>query len=98
MTTRAVLLGFLGALAIAGFKYINDDVLGLTPLAGNHFPISVFGVLILLVIVLNPLLSLVRRSWRFQPGELGVIVTFLADRMQHSGRDLHADDGAADRA
>ena len=77
MTIRAVILGLLGALVIAAIGFINDSVLRLTMLVGNHFPISVFGLLILLVIALNPLLSLIRRSWRFQPGELAVIVTFM---------------------
>ena len=72
-----MILGLLGALVIAAIGFINDSVLRLTMLVGNHFPISVFGLLILLVIALNPLLSLIRRSWRFQPGELAVIVTFM---------------------
>ncbi len=74
MTFRAVVLGLLGALFIAGAGFINDNILRLTPLVGNHLPISVFGVLILLAMLGNPILYTLRRSWRFRPQELAVSV------------------------
>ena len=77
MTLRAVLLGLLGALAIAGFGFINDSVLRLTPIVGNYFPISVFGVLIFLVIAVNGPLAKWRPNWRLRPGELATLVTFM---------------------
>ena len=77
MTIRALILGLLGAAFIAGVGYLNDSLLELTKLVGNHLPVSVFGILILMVIVLNPLLGLVRGSWRFRPGELAVIVALM---------------------
>jgi uncharacterized protein DUF6785/uncharacterized protein DUF6784 len=74
MTIRAIIIGLLVSLSIAGFGYINDEVMRLTSLVGNHLPISVFGVLILATIALNPLLRAIRPSWRLRPAELGVVV------------------------
>ena len=72
MTIRAILIGLFGALLIAGFGYINDCVLDQSPLVGNHFPISVFGLLVLIVMV-NPILG----RLRFHAGELAVIVMLM---------------------
>jgi len=74
MTVRAVILGLLGAALIAGLGYYNDDVLCLNKVVGNHFPISVFGLLFVGMIAINPLLYLLRRSWRFSAGELAVML------------------------
>ncbi|GAG30654.1 unnamed protein product, partial [marine sediment metagenome] len=72
MTLRAVILGVLCAMFIAGFGYINDQVLRSTFLVGNHFPIGVFGGLIVLLLAINPLLYRLRRRWRLRPSELAV--------------------------
>ncbi|MCK4276508.1 MAG: hypothetical protein KAX78_08340 [Phycisphaerae bacterium] len=77
MSFRAVVCGVLGALFIGCIGYINDSVLHLTFLVGNHFPISVFGLLILGTMLINPLLFKLRSSWRFRPAELAVIVTLM---------------------
>lgn len=76
MTLRAVILGVLGAMFIAGFGYINDQVLRSTFLVGNHFPIGVFGGLIVLLLAINPLLYRLRRRWRLRPSELAVGIAF----------------------
>ena len=73
MTFRAAILGLLGAALVAGFGYVNDQVMRLTYMVGNHFPISVFGLLILFMLVGNPLLHRLRPPWRLRPGELAVI-------------------------
>ena len=77
MSLRAVILGLLAAMLIAAVGYINDQVLRLNFLVGNHFPISVFGVLIVIAIAVNPLLRRIRRFWSFRPSEMA-IVTALA--------------------
>lgn len=74
MTFRAVLLGLIVGGVVAGVGYYNDSVLKLTQLVGNHFPVSVFGLLILFMLVVNPLLYLMVKRWRFRPAELGVVV------------------------
>jgi len=74
MTRRAVILGFLGAMLIAGAGYLNDSVLRLNFVVGNHFPISVFGMLILLVLIVNPVLHRLGPRWRLRGSELAVAV------------------------
>jgi len=66
-------LGFLGAMLIASFGYINDSVLQLNFLVGNHFPIVVFGGLVLVVIAACPMIQRWRASMAFQPAELAVV-------------------------
>jgi len=57
MTWRAVILGLLGAAAICGLSYLNDQILQQTYLVGNNMPVAVYGALILVVVLLNPLLK-----------------------------------------
>jgi len=75
MSVRSVVIGFALALAIAGSGYLNDSMLRVTMMVGNHFPISVFGLLILVAVLLNPLLYLLKPRWRLHTRELAVIVT-----------------------
>lgn len=77
MTLRAVILGLLGAVAIAAFGYVNDELMSLNPLVGNHFPISVFGGIIVLMVAVNPALSRLRPRWSFRPAEMAVMLTFV---------------------
>ena len=56
MTLRAVVLGFLGAACIGGYTYFNDGVLRQTMFVGNYMPTSVYGGLLLVLFLLNPLL------------------------------------------
>ncbi len=70
MTCRAVILGLAGAASICGLSYINDQILQQTYLVGNNMPVAVYGVLIVFVAVVNPLLR--RRG--FSGGELAVIL------------------------
>ena len=86
MSLRAVILGLIGALFIAAFGYYNDSVLRLTFLVGNHFPISVFGLLIVMVVAINPLLGWVRSRWRFAPAELAVAITLMLAACSVPGR------------
>ncbi len=77
MTIRAVLLGLLGAAFIAATGYINDMVLGLTPMVGNHLPIIVFGLVIVFALAVNPLVSLIHPNAPLKHGELATIVALL---------------------
>jgi hypothetical protein len=67
----------LGAAFVAGVGYLNDSVLRLTYFVGNHFPISVFGILILTAMFVNPLLHRLRSRWHLRPAELAVIVALM---------------------
>lgn len=73
MTIRSVLLGFGLGLGIAVFAFFNDQVIRQTLFIGNHFPMSVFGVLVALVFIVNPLLGKIRRNLSFRPMELAVV-------------------------
>jgi hypothetical protein len=56
MSSRAIFLAFVAAAIICGVTYFNDSVLYQTMLVGNHMPMSVFGALLPLVLLVNPLL------------------------------------------
>lgn len=71
MTIRSVVLGLLGAFAICALSYLNDQILRQTYLVGNNMPVAVYGALILMVVLLNPLL----RRFSFTAKELAVILT-----------------------
>lgn len=77
MTLRAIILGALCGLLIASLGYMNDSVLNLTRIVGNFFPVSVFGFLVILGVLVNPLLYRLRPSWRLGTGELGIIITLM---------------------
>jgi hypothetical protein len=49
----------------------------LTYLVGNHMPISVFGLLLIVVLTANPLLHRLKASWALRPAELAVIVALM---------------------
>jgi hypothetical protein len=74
VTFRAIILGLLGAILIAAGGYINDQVFRLNQVVGSQFPIVVFGPLMLAVLAVNPLLGLVKRSWRLRGAELAVVI------------------------
>ena len=76
---RALALGFGLAALVAGFTYFNDAVVRQTPFIGNFLPVSVFGLVLVAALGLNPLLGrLARRRgaprWLrpLRPVELGL--------------------------
>lgn len=78
MSFRAILLGVIGAVLMgAGAAYVNKYVPGVTGLVRGHLPVSVFGLLIFFVAIVNPLINLIRPSWRFRPGEIAVIMAMV---------------------
>lgn len=77
MTVRAALLGLLGAAAICGFTYLNDAIMGQTYLVGNNMPISVYGTLVLFVLLANPLLAWLHRPLALSGKELALILALV---------------------
>ena len=57
MTFRSIILGLLGAVFVIVAGYLNDNLLRSTFFVGNHLPVSVFGLLVIFVMVINPLLG-----------------------------------------
>ncbi|MDA0840366.1 MAG: hypothetical protein O3B01_08695 [Planctomycetota bacterium] len=94
MTLRAIVLGFLGGALINGFCFFNDFVLRGTFLVGNYLPISVFGGLLLFVMIVNPLLGYMRTHfaliWRpeFTGKELAVVIALILAACYVPGRGL----------
>ncbi|HSV26375.1 MAG TPA: DUF6785 family protein, partial [Sedimentisphaerales bacterium] len=77
MTRRALIIGFIAAVvfAVAG-RYIS--AYAHTPaIVRGHLPISVFGLLTCLAILINPLLGRLRSGWRFKGSELALILALM---------------------
>lgn len=73
MTFRAVLIGFLEALLLCAVTFFSDRVMRGTFMILHFLPCSVFGALLLMAFVANPLLGRARAAWRLRPAELAVI-------------------------
>jgi len=77
MTFRAITIGVVAAVIFAAAgRYVNAYIPG-PALVRGQLPISVFGMLILFVAVVNPLLGRVKSSWRFRSPEIAVILALL---------------------
>jgi len=74
MTLRAILLGLLGACVICGLTYFNDAIMHQTMFVGNNMPLSVYGALILFVLLVNPFLYRVYKKLALSGKELAVIL------------------------
>ena len=67
----------LGAIAFAaGGRYANAYVPVVQMIRG-HLPVTVFGLLIAFVMFINPLIGWLRKSWRFRPSEIALILALL---------------------
>ena len=76
MTRRAVIIGLLLGLILAAFGYFNDWVMKQAYVASDLVPISVYGFLVLGLLLANPLLRWVR-GWEFNGAEWCVIVSLM---------------------
>src|SRR5690242_8298507 len=74
MTVRAAVFGVLLGLALCASTYFNDWIIGQTSLLGNQLPISIFGVAIAVLLVVNPLLRSIRPSLALHGREVLVAV------------------------
>ena len=72
MTLRAIITGFIGAVLINSLTYVNDIVMHQTFLIGNSMPLSVFGLLIIFGLFINPLLARIRPDLSFTGAEISV--------------------------
>lgn len=89
MTVRALIIGFLGAMFIAGVGYINDRILELENFTSGHLlPVIVLGLTFLILLLVNPLLHRMKASWAFRPAELGLIVILTSLACSIPGRGL----------
>ncbi|MHC4251482.1 MAG: DUF6785 family protein [Planctomycetota bacterium] len=77
MTPRAVVIGFAFAAFICGVCFFNDQVVRQTTLIRCFLPISVYGGLMLLVIVVQPVLRRASRRLALSGREVAVIVALV---------------------
>jgi len=75
LTFRAILLGLLGAATVCGFTYFNDAVIRQTFFVSHHMPFSIYGSLILFVLLGKPLLGRISQKLVLSGKELAVILT-----------------------
>jgi len=73
MTWRALSLGFLLGLLISAGTYFNDAVIRQTYMTGNHFPLIVFGTVVVLLVAINPLLRQLGTRAPLRAGEIAII-------------------------
>jgi len=76
MTVRAIFIGLLFGLAIASFGYLNDWVFQQAYVASDLIPVSVYGPLVLGLLLINPLLRLAGRA-QLKGAEWAVIVSLM---------------------
>jgi hypothetical protein len=89
MTIRALIIGFFGAMFIAGLGYVNDRILELESFNSGHLlPVIVIGMAFLVLLLLNPLLHRIKRSWAFRPAEVGLMVVMVSLACSIPGRGL----------
>ena len=68
------MVGLVLGLAVASATYFNDNVINQTMLIGNHLPIGVLGVAVIVLLVVNPLLRVFGSGWPLRGGEVGLVV------------------------
>lgn len=73
MTIRAILCGLILALGIACGTYFNDFVMRQTMIIATHFPVAVFGPVLIALLAVGPLLKAMRAE-PLRPTEVAVIV------------------------
>ena len=73
MTIRAVIFGLLLGLSISGFAYFNDSIVRGSRLISHFFPLGVFGVMAVLLFLINPLLRAVSSRAPLRGSEVAVL-------------------------
>ena len=72
MSKRSILLGLLMAALIAGTAFFNDTVIKGSVLVSTFMPVSVFGLVILFVMLVNPVLGRISKGWALSGREVAV--------------------------
>ena len=74
MTPRAIILGLLSACVVCAATIVNNHIIHQTHLVGHQLPVFVFGMLILFVGMVNPLLGRLGANLAISGKELAVVV------------------------
>jgi hypothetical protein len=74
MSFRSIVLGLILAMFLVLSGHFNDAYISQTYMVGNHFPIFIIGSLLLFVLLINPVLRLIKKSFCFSKAELAMLV------------------------
>jgi hypothetical protein len=74
MTFRSVLIGLIAAMLVAGLDYLSRFAWPLGLSFESHLPISVFALMVILMLTVNPLLSCLGGRLRIKGSEMAVIL------------------------
>ncbi|MGV8074737.1 MAG: DUF6785 family protein [Syntrophobacteraceae bacterium] len=74
----AFLVGLIFTALFCALTPFNNIKLQNTPLAGGHFPLASFAALGFVLLVINPAMSSIRKSWRFRFHEILLIWSMVA--------------------
>ncbi len=74
MTFRAVFIGLVLSVGLACFGYVNDTWLFLSYIGGDLLPTHAYGLLLIGLLLVNPLLRLIRH-FQFRASEFVVILS-----------------------
>ena len=88
MSVRAVCMAVVGIGLICGLGFFNDFVLRQTYMVGTFMPMPVYGGLILLLLLINPALGRLRRSWMLSGPELAFVIALILFACFIPGRGL----------
>ena len=89
MTIRAVVIGLIMAVVIGAVGFFNDLVMHQTFLFGSYMPIFIYGLAILFVVTLNPLLARISNGASLSGGELALIIAMMLPASYVSGRTFN---------
>jgi hypothetical protein len=70
---RAIFTGLIFVIILCALTPSNNIRLQNSPIAGGHFPLASFGCFLFLLLLVNPILSRIRTSWRFALHEILLI-------------------------
>mgnify|MGYP003588527349 CR=1 FL=1 len=74
MTIRSIILGLLGVAFVCSYTYFNDHIMRQTFFVGNNMPISVYGLLVVFLVFIYPLLRRVSRRLVLSRREIAIIL------------------------
>ena len=72
MTKRSIIIGLFCSVGLCSATYFNQSVIRQSAIVGNYMPLSVYGTLIVVLVLVNPALTRLRPSWRLTGKELAV--------------------------
>lgn len=88
MSFKTLALAYVAVVALSLSTFYNDMVLKNTHLIGNFLPVSVFGSLLLFLLILQPLLARIRRGEAVGRREIAAVVAILLFACYPLGRGL----------